>query len=157
MSDNMGWNDALPPMEQHGLPVKGDAQFEVLSFRKAREDVKDCGECNVAVLTLLVAPFAHGAKQEKVEDKLVLHKKWAWKLYQFFASIGQYKHGDVDNGKPCTPDWNKVVGSSGNCVVEHTPGRKEGQFFPRLVYLDENGRSRASDQPREVGGGPTFG
>lgn len=150
-----GWNDALPPPREFELLPEGDAQFEVLKLERARKDMGKLGEVNVAIVTLLVASYAAGAEPQSVECNLPLSPKTVFKLYQFFASIGQYKHGDVESGKPFTPNWSKIVGKTGNCVVKHRTwkGRDGADRKGNEIdaFLDDQGRTRASDQPRTVG------
>jgi len=153
-NDEIGWNEPLPPPKEFELLPEGDAQFEVLKLERVRKDMGKLGTCNVAVLHLLVASYSGGDSQP-MECNLPLHTKTVFKLYQFFAAIGQYTHGDVENGKPFTPNWAKVVGQQGNCVLKHRAwAGKDGKErkSPDIdVFLDESGRTRASDAPRKVG------
>lgn len=156
MSDKeLGWNDALPPPQEFALLPEGDAQFEVLKLERARKTMGKLGEVNVGVVTLLVASYAPGAESDTIECNLPLSPKTVFKLYQFFAAIGQYKHGDVESGKPFTPNWAKVVGCTGNCVIKHRKwtGRDGAEKTGHEVdaFLDAEGRTRASDDPRKVG------
>lgn len=151
---DIGWGDALPPPKEFELLPEGDAQFEVLKIERARKEMGKLGTCNVAVLSLLVASF-NGGDPAPVEVNLALHPKTVFKIYQFFAAIGQYNHGDVENGKPFTPNWSKVTGQSGNCVIKHRKwtGRdgKEKVGFDVDAFLDADGRTRAGDEKRTVG------
>lgn len=150
----IGWGDALPPPKEFELLPEGDAQFEVLKFERVRKEMGKLGTCNVGVLHLLVASF-NGGEAQPVECNLPLHEKTVFKLYQFFAAIGQYTHGDVENGKPFVPNWGKVTGTTGNCVIKHRKwtGRdgKDKTGSEVDVFLDANGRTRASDPARTVG------
>ena len=153
-----GWNDDLPPPKEFVLMPEGDAQFEVLKMERARRDWGKLGTVNVADLTLRVVSFAAPDDPQELEAAIPLHPKMAWKAYQFFASIGQYKHGDVEAGKPFRPNWAKVEGACGCCTIKHRPWKnkagKEMKSPEVNDFLDEQGRSRASDPVREVGAQP---
>jgi len=164
MSDNETWNwdEPLPEPKEFEILPEGDAEFEVLKVDRARKEMGKLGTVNVAIVKLLVTSLvSKGADPKTVEENLPLSPKVVFKLYQFFASIGQYQHGDVENGKPFRPNWAKVAGATGLCVVKHRPWtgkdgveRKSEQID---TFLDEKGRTRASDKPRAVGVTATAG
>ena len=154
----IGWDDELPPPEEKKLLPEGDAKFEVLKIERVRKEMGKLGTVNCGVVTLLVTSLVDPDCDETLEENLPLSQKTVFKLYQFFAAIGQYEHGDVENGKPFRPQWNKVVGEMGYCTIGHRSwDGKDGTRRTAAqvaAYLDAQGRSRASDQPRtvEVGG-----
>jgi hypothetical protein len=155
-NDGFDWNAELPPPKEFELMPEGDAEFEVLKLERTRKEMGKLGTVNVAIVTLMVKSLVDPKADSKtIEDKLSLHPKTVFKLYQFFASIGQYNHGAVENGKPFTPNWAKIVGKGGYCVLEHNKwiGRDKKEHVNEQVsaYLDSKGRQRASDEPREVG------
>jgi len=153
--EEFGWNDALPPPKERQILPVGDAEFEVLKMDRARKELGKLGMVNVAVLSLMIKSLEDDSITETVECLLPLSSKVAFKLYQFFASIGQYNHGDVENGKPFAPNWSKVVGSTGLCTIKHRAwkGRDGADRTSAEVdlYLDAKGRARLSDKPRAVG------
>lgn len=154
---DFGWDEALPPPREFALLPEGDAKFEVLKLERVRKDMgKKLGTCNVAVLSLLVTSYIDPENPLPIEVNLPLSHLIVFKLYQFFAAIGQYTHGDVEAGKPFQPNWNEVVGSTGLCVVKHRPwkGRDGVERHDNDIeaYLDDQGRTRATDDPRVVGG-----
>jgi hypothetical protein len=157
MSENetFDWKDSLPPPKEFDLLPEGDAEFEVLKLDRARKEMGKLGTVNVAIVKLLVTSMIAQTDPQPVEVNLPLSPKTVFKLYQFFAAIGQYKHGDVESGTPFTPNWSKVVGATGLCVVKHRPWKtKDGQERKGAdidVFLDEHGRTKASDKPRAVG------
>jgi hypothetical protein len=153
-----GWNDALPPPQEKKVMPEGDAEWEVLKLERARKPMGKLGTVNTAVLTLLVTSLEDPTCSEKMEENLPLAPSMSWKLYQFFASAGQYAHGDVEKGKPFTPNWGKVEGATGLCTIVHREWERKDKTkakSPQIgAYLDDKGRSRASDEPRAVGKKP---
>lgn len=154
-TNGFGWNDELPPPQEYKTMPEGDAQFEVLKLVRARRDFGKLGTCNIADVTLRVASYADADNPQEIEVALALHPKMAFKHYQFFAAIGMYKHGDVEAGKPFRPDWPKIVGKVGLCTIKHREWKgKDGATRKSAdvdLFLDDQGRSRASDKPRAVG------
>lgn len=155
-NDGFDWNSELPPPKEFEILPEGDAEFEVLKLERARKEMGKLGTVNVAIVTLMVKSLVDPKADSKtITSNLPLSPKTVFKLYQFFASIGQYNHGDVENGKPFTPNWAKVAGKGGYCVIKHRPWKgKDGveRFSEEIdAYLDSKGRQRASDEPREVG------
>ncbi len=155
-NDGFDWNAELPPPKEFEILPEGDAEFEVLKLERARKEMGKLGTVNVAILTLMVkSQVDQKADSKTIETNLPLSPKTVFKLYQFFASIGQYTHGEVENGKPFTPNWAKIVGKGGYCVIKHHPWKDRNgkeRFSEEVVaFLDSKGRQRASDQPREVG------
>lgn len=154
-NNGFGWTDELPPPNEWKLMPEGDAEFEVLKLERARREFGKLGTVNIADVTLRVVSRADPDNPEEVTAALPLHPKVAFKLYQFFAAIGLYAHGDVEGGKPFRPDWSKVVGKVGYCTIKHRAwkGRDGGERKSAEVdaFLDAQGRTRASDQPRAVG------
>lgn len=150
-----GFEDAMPPIQEKKILPVGDAEFEVLKFERARKPMGKLGTINTGVVTLLVRSLVDPDCTEKLEENLPLAPSMAWKVYQFFASIGQYKHGDVEAGKPFTPNWAKVEGATGLCTIQHREWERKDKtkaMSPQIgAYLDDQGRSRASDEPRAVG------
>lgn len=153
-----GFDEALPPIQEKKVMPEGDAEFEVLKFERARKAMGKLGTINTGVVTLLVKSLVDPECTETFDENLPLAPSMAWKVYQFFASIGQYKHGDVESGKPFVPNWAKVAGATGLCTIKHREWERKDKtkaVSPQIgVYLDERGRSRVSDEPRAVGQAP---
>ena len=112
--DELGWDDAIEPTVYTVLP-EGPGTFEVLDFSRTRKEKGKLGECNVAVLKLLVEHTESG-ETATFEEEIPLHKKLAFLILQFFTAIGQREHGEEG---PFTPNWakGKIVGASGCCVI----------------------------------------
>lgn len=115
-SKEYGWDDKIDtkPPEKILLP-KGPAIFTVLEFKRARGECGKYGTANYAKLTLLVRSSVDKNEAE-IEENLWLILDLKWKVLQFFASIGQRKHGDEGD---FTPNWAEVDGASGPCIVGH--------------------------------------
>lgn len=154
MTKEIGWDDELPPPQEFKLLPEGDAKFEVLKLDRIRKEMGKLGMVHCGVVTLLVSSLVDPDITETLEENLPLSQKTVFKLYQFFAAIGQYAHGDVEAGKPFKPNWGKVVGEQGYCVIEHHPWKgKDGaeRKSPQVAcYLDAQGRARASDEARVI-------
>ena len=155
--ETFGWDSALPENTKPAVEIlpAGDAEFEVMKLDRQRKEMGRLGTCNVAVMKLQVTSLVENVQPQMIEVNLPLSPVTAYRLYQFFASIGHYKHGEVESGKPFKPDWSKVVGSTGLCVVKHREWTgKDGKTRVSAdidAYLDEKGRTRESDSPRAVG------
>jgi hypothetical protein len=106
----LGWDS---PVEEDGnqfvtLPDNTECTFQVTRLEKVR--TAD-GKKPMAKLELICAG-TKGEGETYVRENLVLSSKAAWKLGEFFRAIGQRKHG-----QSVVPQWDRVVGSSGRCVV----------------------------------------
>ncbi len=112
--DELGWDDELEPTVYTVLP-EGPGTFEILDFSRTRKTKGKLGECNIAVLKLLVEHTESG-ETATFDEELPLHKKLQFLLLQFFAAIGQREHG---SDGPFCPDWSRkaIVGQTGNCVI----------------------------------------
>jgi len=90
----------------------------VVKLERTRGNFSDCGTVNIAKLTLSVTSLVDGAPEgsEEIQVNLPLVAKMKWKMVQFFTSIGQRKHGDAGEFQP---NWSKVEGETGGCVVKH--------------------------------------
>lgn len=159
-TDTFDWNAPLPPPQERVTLPEGDAKFEVLDLKRERKEMGKLGTVNVAVVTLLVTSLVAPEASDKMEENLPLSPSMVWKLYQFFASIGQYQHGDVEGGKPFTPNWGKVKASEGFCTIkmrDWTTKKGEARKSPQIdQFLDAQGRARASDEPRPIGDAVPF-
>ena len=126
-ADGFGWDDKIDPKQppQVLLP-KGAAVFDVLDLKRERKAFGSFGVQNVAVLTLMVKSFVEPGEGEEsdaeVPVQLALVSKLKWKIVQFFTAIGQRKSGDEGE---FAPDWSKVKGTGGCCLVEHRPYTKK--------------------------------
>lgn len=87
------------------------------------------------------APYAevtcevNGGEKGKttIKERLYLMKKFTWKLTQFFNSIGQVQK----LGEPFRPNWNQVIGSSGQAKVEVNN------------YTDKDGNKKQNNRIKE--------
>lgn len=106
----LGWDS---PVEEDGnsfttLPDNTECVFRVEKLEKTH--TAD-GWKPMAKLEL-ICTGTKGEGTTYVRDNLVLSTKAAWKLGEFFRSIGQRQHG-----QRIIPNWDRVVGASGRCVV----------------------------------------
>lgn len=58
-----------------------------------------------------------------ITDRLYLMKSWQWKLTQFFSGIGQAPVV----GQPFTPNWNMVLGATGQVEIEINKYTSKGE------------------------------
>lgn len=111
----LDWNSEIGPGEERQILPEGIATFEILSWKRGRREFGKCGICNCADLKLLVK-MADGSASAPQEESLPLHTSFEWKLYAFFTSIGQRKHGDKER---FAPNWNAITGAEGYCQIKH--------------------------------------
>jgi hypothetical protein len=142
------FNSPIPSQEQPTLP-QGDATFFVKKMRRVKKERGSLGTCWIAELVMQITPH-DGSEPEQLTDELVLHTKLGFRLYQFFAAIGQYAHGTKD---PFQPKWDEVEGATGYCSIKHRPWTSPKDGTSRIFvevdkYFDAEGRSRESDEPR---------
>jgi len=114
MSEAYGWNEEITSGEKPLLPDGTRCAFEITKIEKARREIKGV-MCNEAKLTITLLPCDDPEAQPiTYDDGLPLHRDFDWKLWRFFKAIGQRASGD---SKSFRPDWAKVKGSTGFCVV----------------------------------------
>lgn len=119
MSENkegFGWDDPVDATEKPRVILpEGSARFDVISMKRSRGECGKYGTQNVALVNMMVVSDVDGTEAE-IEEKIWLVQSLKWKLLQFFTAIGQRSHGDKGN---FVPDWSKVVGSGGACMIKH--------------------------------------
>jgi hypothetical protein len=140
----LGWDS---PVEEDGsqfvtLPDNTECTFQVAKLEKVR--TAD-GKKPMAKLEL-ICTGTKGDGETYVRENLVLSSKAAWKLGEFFRSIGQRKHG-----QSVVPQWDRVVGASGRCVVtvDEWTGRDGDKRVSNKVkrYLDPRAQVDADMEP----------
>lgn len=62
--------------------------------------------------------FMNDGDGPQLKTNLILNRKFAWKLSQFFISIGLMEDKE---GARLKMNWNQVGGRRGRCKVEHKP------------------------------------
>lgn len=107
------WGDEVTPGADFKTLEKGLGSFEVKAFARKRKAMGDLGMCNVAALTLLLTN-AESGEETTIDENLPLHPKTMFKVFQFFAAIGQRKHGQKE---AFVPDWNAIQGAQGYCLI----------------------------------------
>ena len=112
--DELGWDDEIEQPVYTTLP-EGEGTFEVVGFSRTRKNKGKLGECNVAVLKIMVEHVESG-ETATFEEEIPLHKKLQFLLLQFFTAIGQRDHGDDG---PFAPNWAKdaIIGATGRCMI----------------------------------------
>lgn len=140
----LGWDS---PVEEDGnqfttLPDNTECTFQVAKLEKVR--TAD-GKKPMAKLEL-ICTGTKGEGESYVRENLVLSSKAAWKLGEFFRAIGQRKHG-----QSVVPQWDRVVGASGRCVltVDEWTGRDGDKRVSNKVkrYLDPRAGADADMEP----------
>lgn len=112
----LGWDDVIENDSPEFVIVPdGDYNFEVKSFERDRYPGSDreggLPPCNMAVLNISIE---NDKGVCNIQHRLFLHTRCEGLLCEFFAAIGQKKHGEK-----LKMDWNKVVGSRGRAKVGH--------------------------------------
>ena len=115
--EGFGWDDSIDPnQQQRVLLPAGPAMFSVQELKRERKEFGKFGVQNIAVVVMLVSTMETGFDTQEVQVNLPLVHALKWKITNFFTAIGQRKHGDEGE---FVPNWSKVVGATGNCVLEH--------------------------------------
>ena len=120
----MGWNDMLDNDKQEFVVLpEGDYLFTVTGFERGQyQGGPKIPACPKAVLTLTIDNDQGPATARVI---LLLHRQVAWKVSDFFISIGQMKRNEK-----ASMNWNQVLGARG-----------KGHFRPR-EYTSGDGEIR---------------
>lgn len=115
VNQELGWDDEIENKQVQEIP-EGEYEFMVDHYERAKVggDGKYAGQ-NMAVVYCNILGI-EGEPQLKVN--FILNKKFAWKLSQFFISVGLMEDKE---GAMLKMDWNQVGGRRGHCKVEHKP------------------------------------
>ena len=118
------WNDEIEYSDSYLILPQGDYPFTVTGFERSRHGGSaKIPPCNMAVISLEV--FDEASEQTvNVQEKLYLHTTFAWKLSQFFVSIGL-----LEPGEKKAMDWTRVIGARGWCrlYVNKWTGQRDGR------------------------------
>lgn len=117
----LGWNDPIEKDSEFQLLPAGDCRFEVISFERGRHaGSTKLPPCNKAILKIVVTNSE--GNSTTIEHNLFLHTTTEGLITAFFTAIGQRKKGER-----ITPDWSKVVGSTGTCKIYVDKWEKDGR------------------------------
>lgn len=123
------------------FPAGTEVDYEVTALEKTRSSN---GKFPQAQITLRCTAL-DGKGQTQVNDRLTLNTASAWKLGEFFRSIGQRKHGES-----IKPDWNAVVGATGRATLgthswadKQTGEQRTANDVKRYLYPPEQPVSAA--------------
>lgn len=117
---------------------EGLCSFAVTKMEKRREEVKNkgvsVGTCNIARV-ILAATHVTTEETTTLDYDLVLESSRMFRVWEFFTSIGQRKHGDAQ--AKFAPNWNKVEGATGLLLTKHNEGKKakDDGTFPIFVNI----------------------
>jgi hypothetical protein len=142
-NQELGWDDAIEKDSADWVLLPpGDYPFCVKSFTRARfAGGAKLPACPQAKLELEV-----GGPEESttIKHNLFLHKKTEGLLCQFFASIGERKHGER-----LVMNWPGTIGRSGMCRVAVRDYKKkdgtDGQSNEITKFLDPVATEPAPD------------
>lgn len=125
----LDWGSEISEESSFILLDEGDYQFTVTNLEKERYDGgAKIPACPMARLTISIQDKKTGTEVE-LREQLLLHKKMEWKISEFFICIGQ-----KEEGKPLTPNWDKVIGSTGSAEIELNS------------YVNKNGENRTNNR-----------
>ena len=115
MDQELDWEDEVENASSFVDIPDGEYEFMVDHFERSKVggDGKYAGQ-NMAVIYCNI--LTEGEPQ--IRTNLILNKKFAWKLAQFFISIGLMP--DEKDAK-LKMNWNQVGGTRGRCKIEHKP------------------------------------
>ena len=122
----LGWDDSFVAEESQFTTLKdGDYPFEVTKIERKMYDGNSQKIPNGAPYAEVSLRFDGGEQgNTTVTERLYLLKSFAWKLTEFFGSIGQAPVV----GQPFKPNWNAVVGSHGVATLTiHKYTSRDGQ------------------------------
>ena len=110
-SGAFGWDDEVQiETSEYTLLEPGEHDFTVVGFdRDSHSGSEKISACDVAVYTL-------DFDGVRVKYKLYLHKKFNWKITQFFQSIGLID-ADAENGSKFVYPWESCIGCKGRAVT----------------------------------------
>lgn len=139
-NDNIsfGWDDAVTLTNKAGLLKEGPAKFEVVKFTRGffngSKKMSACDQANLVVR----AQDIDGVTAD-IKVNLPLNQKMLWKITHLFESLGL-----VDSSaKNVRLPWNKLVGSSGYCIVE------------QAAWQGNDGETHVSNQVKDfISGAP---
>ena len=108
----LSWDDEIVDLdEEYRLLPEGDYFFKVINFERAMY----AGGAKVPACPKAIVTFAiyDGFKvATRIRQDFLLCQDVAWKISQFFKSIGEKKNGERIQMK-----WNIVNGSYGKCHI----------------------------------------
>lgn len=122
----LGWDSSFVAEESQFTTLKdGDYPFEVTKIERKMYDGNSQKIPNGAPYAEVSLRFNGGEQgNTTVTERLYLLKSLAWKLTEFFGSIGQAPVV----GQPFKPNWNAVVGSHGVATLTiHKYTGRDGQ------------------------------
>ena len=140
----MDWDSGISAdVGESNLPPVGEYGFTVTEFEKT---ISKSGK-KMAKITLELDKIG---QFWKINDYLVLQDNMAWKLAQFFESLGLKKKGEKLERMP----WDKVPGATGRVKIKHeTYNGKESCKVDQYI-LSEAAKAPTkpdmSDMPFEV-------
>ncbi len=140
----MDWDSGISAEAgQANLPPVGEYGFTVVELEKT---MSKTGK----KMAKVVIKLDQEAQFWKITDYLVLQENMAWKLAQFFESLGLKKKGEPLTSMP----WNKVLNETGRVKIKHeTYEGNENCKVDRYITTDAAQAPKApdtSDVPFEV-------
>lgn len=140
----MDWDSGISAEAgQANLPPVGEYGFTVVELEKT---LSKTGK----KMAKVVIELDREAQFWKITDYLVLQENMAWKLAQFFESLGLKKKGEPLTSMP----WDKVLNESGRVKIKHeTYEDNENCKVDRYITTDAAQAPKApdtSDVPFEV-------
>ena len=140
----MDWDSGISAEAgQANLPPVGEYGFTVVELEKT---LSKTGK----KMAKVVLELDREAQFWKITDYLVLQENMAWKLAQFFESLGLKKKGEPLTSMP----WDKVLNETGRVKIKHeTYEGNENCKVDRYITTDATQAPKApdtSDVPFEV-------
>lgn len=140
----MDWDSGISAEAgQANLPPVGEYGFTVVELEKT---MSKTGK----KMAKVVIELDQEAQFWKITDYLVLQENMAWKLAQFFESLGLKKKGEPLTSMP----WDKVLNETGRVKIKHeTYEGNENCKVDRYITTDAAQAPKApdtSDVPFEV-------
>ncbi len=110
------WDDEVENIAS--MPDIPDGEYDFIVDHYERSKVGGDGKYTGQNMAIVYCNILTGNEEPQLRTNLILNRKFAWKLSQFFISIGLMKD---EEGATLKMNWNQVGGMRGRCKVEHKP------------------------------------
>lgn len=129
MSDLLDFNSAISKEEFNEIIPEGTYKFSVIQHKiKMIDSGKMQGAKKMSIMLRLVGD---GDQEYRAWDDLVLHKRLAWKLWQFWDSVVR-----IEDESNFVPPWGQIDSCHGEVEVKITQylSKKDNKKYDQNVF-----------------------
>lgn len=145
MTENkaLNWDDVIEVVEEKEFILldPGEYNFTVVNFEREQYNGNADGTIEPSPQAALQLEVETPEGKAIVFERLILHKDLAWKLSQFFISIGQQKDEAI------TMDWNRVLGATGRMEIHHRKSTKTDKVYANVKRFLPPAEPQTSSTP----------